>query len=152
MINSIELTDIVRQWVEIFTMHSMHAWTHYVKTSGLSMPQFGILMNLKNHPTCSVSNVSERMDISAAAASQLVDRLVQNGLLERTEDLNDRRVKVLTLTPKGRAFIDDGIEARLSWVHELVASMTPDEYETVGAALNSLTNAAKRLEIKKPVK
>lgn len=152
MIDSDQLTEVIRQWIEIFTMHSMHAWMHFVRTSGLSMPQFGLLMNLKNHPTCTVTDVGEHMDITAAAASQLVDKLVQNGFLERAEDPKDRRVKMLTLTSRGRSLIAEGVEARLSWVHELVSALTPEEYETVGAALKSLNNAARRLEIKKPEK
>lgn len=152
MIDSNQLTDVVRQWVEVFTIRSMHAWTQYVKASGLSMPQFGILMNLHHRQTCSVSNISDQMEITAAAASQLVDKLVQNGFLMRAEDPKDRRSKVLTLSPKGRNLIENGIQARLGWVDELVTGLTPEEYDSVSAALNSLTLAANRLEIKRPVK
>lgn len=152
MIDSDQLTDVIRQWVEIFTIRSMHAWTQYVKATGLSMPQFGILMNLHHQQTCSISNISGRMDITAAAASQLVDKLVQNGFLVRAEDPKDRRSKVLTLSDKGRKLTENGIDARLNWVNEIVASLTPDEYETVAAALGSLTRAANRLEVKPPVK
>jgi DNA-binding MarR family transcriptional regulator len=149
MINSIELTETVRQWMDVFTIRSMHAWGHYVKASGLSMPQFSILMNLNYRQTCGISDIGAHMEISAAAASQLVEKLVQSGLLERTEDPHDRRAKLLTLSDKGRALIKNGIEARSSWVDEMIAALTPDEYESVAAALGSLTRAAGRLEMKK---
>jgi DNA-binding MarR family transcriptional regulator len=152
MINSLELTKIVRQWMDVFTTRSMHAWTRYVKASGLSMPQFGILMNLYYRHTCGVSDISDRMEISAAAASQLVEKLVQAGLLERAEDPSDRRAKLLTLSDKGRALIESGNAKRSDWVDELIDSLEPQEFETVAAALDTLTRAASRIEIKKPEK
>ncbi|HEY3311238.1 MAG TPA: MarR family transcriptional regulator [Anaerolineales bacterium] len=152
MIDSIQLTDFVRQWIEAFTIRSMHGWIQYVKLSGLSMPQFGILMNLHHNHTCSITDVSDSMDISTAAASQLVDKLVQNGLLERAEDPKDRRAKLLTLSSKGRVVVEKGIEARVSWARELVDALTPEEYESVAVALISLTRATNRLEFKKTVK
>ena len=147
MTDSIELTQTVRQWMDVFTTRSMHAWTRYVKASGLSMPQFGILMNLYYRHTCGVSDISERMEISAAAASQLVDKLVQAGLLERAEDPSDRRAKLLTLSVKGRALIDSGLATRSSWVDELIADLSPEEYATVAAALETMTRAAGRLAV-----
>ena len=152
MINSVQLTEILRQWVDVLSTRSMHAWTRYVKASGLSMPQFGILMNLNYRHTCGVSDIGERMDISAAAASQLVEKLVQGGLVERTEDPTDRRAKLLTLTDKGHNLIESGLEARSIWVDEFIAELSPEEYETVAAALASLTRAAKRLEFNRTEK
>ena len=152
MTNSVELTSIVRKWMDIFATRSMHDWTRYVKASGLSMPQFGILMNLHHRHTCGISDISGHMEISAAAASQLVEKLVQSGLLEREEDPNDRRAKLITLSARGQELIATGIEARSRWVDELITTLTPYEYETVAAALSTLTQAAGRLELKKTEK
>ena len=141
MTTTVQLTAIVRKWADVFSTRSMHAWTRYVKASGLSMPQFGILMNLYYRQTCGVSEIGEHMQISAAAASQLVDKLVQSGLLARTEDPGDRRAKLLTLSDKGRLLIDNGIEARSDWVDELVQALSPEEYEKVATALETLGQA-----------
>jgi len=152
MTDQLQLIGIIRQWMDVFTTRSMHDWVRYVKASGLSMPQFGILMNLHYSHTCGVSDISDRMEISAAAASQLVEKLVQSGLLERAEDPSDRRAKLLTLSEKGRLLIESGIEARTSWVNDLVTTLTPDEYDSVLAALGALTRAASRIEPRKPEK
>ena len=50
------------------------------------MPQFFLLMHLRHHEHCGISDLSEHMEITNAAASQLVDKLVQAGLLVRVED------------------------------------------------------------------
>ena len=102
MTDSVRFSRALRQWMDVFMHRSMSGWMQYVKSSGLSMPQFSILMRLHYRGECGISNLSEHMDISAAAASQLVDKLVQAGLLERTEDPHDRRAKQVALSPKGR--------------------------------------------------
>jgi DNA-binding MarR family transcriptional regulator len=114
------------------------------------MAQFGILMQLHYQHQCGITDISNRMEISSAAASQLVDKLVQGALLERTEDPQDRRVKKLKLTAKGQGLIDAGIQARSSWMDELIATLTPEESAVVVEGFSILTEAARRIEI--PVK
>ena len=146
MPSSLELTETIRQLIDVITTRSMRERSHFVKASGLSMPQFGILMHLYYSNNCGISLLGEHMDISAPAASQLVDRLVQHGLVERTEDPNDRRAKQLTLTPKGRELIETGLTARTRWVDELVMSLKPEDYDQVAAVLSKLTEAVRDLE------
>jgi DNA-binding MarR family transcriptional regulator len=146
MPSSPELTEAIRQLMDVITTRSMRERSHFVKASGLSMPQFGILMHLYYSNNCGISHLGEHMDISAPAASQLVDRLVQHGLVERTEDPNDRRAKQLALTPKGRELIETGLTARTRWVDELVRSLKPEDYDQVAATLSKLTEAVRDLE------
>jgi len=150
MASSSELTDTIRKLMEVITTRSTQERANYVKSTGLSMPQFGILMHLYYRHNCGISHLGEHMDISPAAASQLVDRLVQHGLLERTEDPNDRRAKMLALTPKGRELIETGIVARTRWVDELVKSLAPDDYDEVASTLTKLTQAVKDIEQPQP--
>jgi DNA-binding MarR family transcriptional regulator len=141
-----ELSEIIRQWADMTTTRSMQERSHYVKVSGLSMPQFGILMYLYSRSDCGISDIGERMDISAPAASQMVDRLVQHGLVERTEDPNDRRARQLTLTPKGRELIEAGLTARTHWVDDLVRSLAPEDYDEVASTLAKLIEVVQALE------
>ena len=81
MIDKTHLVDICRRWMDVFSIQSMHAWTRYVRSCGLSMPQFGILMNLKHKNTCGVSDISDRMQISPAAVNvkALAQQLTAHG-------------------------------------------------------------------------
>jgi DNA-binding MarR family transcriptional regulator len=146
MTDSIQFTQTLRQWMDVFMHRSMRDWRHYVKASGLSMPQFNILMRLNYRGECGISDISEHMDTSAAAASQLVDKLVQAGLLERMESPRDRRVKQVALSPKGRAFIAQGIEGRYRWVDEMAPKLSLDEQAQITDALNIMIRAAEELE------
>ncbi len=136
----------IRSWMDIFMHRSMRGWGQYAKSTGLGMPQFSILMQLHHKGSCGVSDISERFDITNAAASQLVEKLVQGAFVKRDEDPNDRRAKLLNLTDKGRKFIQRGIEERYRWVDELAERLTAEERAQVSEALNIMTKAAKELE------
>ena len=46
MTEPIQFSHTMRQWMDVLMHRSMRGWMQYVKASGLSMPQFGILMRL----------------------------------------------------------------------------------------------------------
>jgi DNA-binding MarR family transcriptional regulator len=149
MTKPLTISESLRAWMDVFMHRSMRGWSHFAKSTGLSMPQFSILMQLHHKGPCGVSEISERFDVTAAAASQLVDKLVQAGYVERTEDPSDRRAKMLRLSENGSKLVDDGIQERYRWMDELVSHMNPEEQVKVAEALGILTKAAQKLEEKK---
>ncbi len=147
MKNSVQIKTALRRWMEIVMTRSMHDWVHYVKNSGISMPQFRLLMQLYYQDTsCGISQISDDMSITNAAASQLVDKMVQSGLLMRAEDPNDRRAKQVTISERGREFVKDGIEQRYLWVNELAENLNAEERESIMGALTILTDRALALQ------
>jgi DNA-binding MarR family transcriptional regulator len=143
---SAQLIQTIRRFMDAAFHRSMRERARFAKATGLSMPQFGILMQLHFCTQCGMSEISERFDISAAAASQLVEKLVQSGLVERAEDPHDRRARQITLTPRGKAMIEKGMNERYRWVNQLVADMPVKDREKVSEALVILTEAARKLE------
>ena len=139
MTNSLQIKPILRTWTEVMMTRSMRDWARYVKASGFSMPQFRLLMQLYYHSeACGISQIGDDMSITNAAASQLVDKLVQSGLLERAEDPNDRRAKRITLSAKGREMVKEGIEQRYLWVNDLAEALNDDERQSIAQALKVL--------------
>ena len=146
MASSPQLIQTIRQFLDFAMHHSMRERAHFAKATGLSLPQFGVLMQMHYRKDCGVSDLSERFDITNAAASQLVEKLVQSGLILREEDPADRRAKLLNLTAKARELIQQGMEGRYRWVDQLVAKLSPEERAKVSEALIILTEAAGELE------
>jgi DNA-binding MarR family transcriptional regulator len=105
-----------------------------------------VLMQLHHKGACGMSEVSERFEITPAAASQLVDKLVQGGFIVREEDPTDRRAKLLNLTEKGGELIQQGHVERYRWVDELGKKLTTEERAQVSEALDLMTRAAQELE------
>ena len=146
MISYSHLIQTMRRFMDLAIHHSMRASGHFTKAKGVSMPQFSILMQLHYRGVCGMSEVSERFEITPAAASQLVDKLVQSGLIQRDEDPNDRRAKSLKLTDKGKGLIQEGIEQRYRWVEPLAEKLTAEERVKIHEALEIMTRAAMELD------
>jgi len=149
MTNPILFSQSLRAWMDVFMHRSIRGWNHFAKSTGLSMPQISILMQLHHKGPCGMSEVSNRFDISAAAASQLVEKLVHAGYLERAEDPTDRRAKLLTLSAKGEELIQKGTEERYHWLDDLTSKLSTVEQTKVVEALDILTKAAQTMEVKK---
>ena len=86
------------------------------------------------------------MQVSPAGASQMVERLVQQGLVRRVEASGDRRVRQVHPTEEGRQMVETSIAACEKWVEELTASLTAEQMALIGAALRILTERAAALE------
>jgi DNA-binding MarR family transcriptional regulator len=137
------LTDVIREWSEVFMQRSMRDFRKFMDETGLSFSQINILMRLVHGRSIGVSEIGEQLGVTNAAASQAVDRLVQLGLIERTEDPQDRRAKRLALTQKGRTLIEQGIAARSQWVETLTDALTPEEQSMIISAMTLLTAASR---------
>jgi len=139
-------TRSIRAWMDVFMHRSMRGWGRYAKSTGLSMPQFSVLMQLHHKGACGMSEISERFQVTPAAASQLVDKLVQAGFIVREEDPHDRRAKLLNLSDKGSDLVQQGIEERYRWLDQLSGRLTEAERIQIGEALETLTRVAMDLE------
>ncbi len=152
MSNANQLIKALREWTGASMQRSMQAFIHYIKDQNLSMSQIGALFYINRKGSCGVSDIGEDLGISRAAASQMLDRLVQQGLVHRTEDPEDRRAKRIQLTERGHEIIHGTVEARMEWYGNLAASLTSEERKATTAALNILTEKTKELDRKTPEK
>lgn len=141
-----EVERAVRAWAEVFMRRSVHAFIVAMKASGLSQSQVHTLMRLHYRGACPITEIGEELGVTAAAASQIVDRLAGMGLIERAADPLDRRVRQVRLTTRGRGIVARGVEARIAWVRDLARRVPADELDSVVAALKRLTQAAAELE------
>ncbi len=135
----------LHNWMGAFMKYSMRSFILYSKETGLSMSQYGALFRIMRGAS-GVSDLADELGITSAAASQMLDRLVQQDLISRTEDPHDRRAKQIALTDKGRQMLQGTITARQSWLEVLAQALTPAEKEQVAAALNLLIEKTKTLE------
>jgi DNA-binding MarR family transcriptional regulator len=139
-------TQVLHEWTGIFMRRSTIDFMHTMKEFGLSMPQLATMIRLYFADTCGVSDLGNYVGVSNAAASQMVDRLVQQGLLDRNEDPCDRRNKIIRLTLKGQELVQKSLEARHRWMEDLTIALTPDEQDSITKALTLLTQVARQLE------
>jgi DNA-binding MarR family transcriptional regulator len=140
-----QFTKTLQDWSEVYMRHSFHEFKQFMDANSLSLSQVITLFRLYHGGPCGVSDIGTQLGVTNAASSQLIDRLVISGLIERTEDPIDRRAKQLTITSKGKSVLDQGIAARRKWMETLTTQLTPEQRITVIAALTVLTTYAARL-------
>ncbi|NPA31985.1 MAG: MarR family transcriptional regulator [Chloroflexi bacterium] len=120
----------------------VHLWLHasrrFARERGLSVGQLMVLRQLQFNGPCTVSDIAQRMGVTNAAASQLLDRLVEQGLVVRRENPADRRSKSVVLTPAGLQVLEAATRWHERWVNDLLARFSPAEAETVRQALHIL--------------
>ncbi len=113
---------------------------HYMKSQGLSMQQVHALMYIYHNGECQVSDIRDLGQVTNAAASQMTDRLVQAGWVEREEAPTDRRVKLLRLSGKGRELIRASILSNQS-LRNLLDGLTEKQKATLHEALQILSQS-----------
>ncbi|MEX2035743.1 MAG: MarR family transcriptional regulator [Xanthobacteraceae bacterium] len=96
---------------------------------GMTRAQWAVLLRLERREGLKQSDLAEALDLQPITLTRLVDRLCDNGLIERRADPNDRRAKRLYLTPAARPLIDR-IADRIEELSETVlAGIEPAEVE-----------------------
>jgi DNA-binding MarR family transcriptional regulator len=117
--------------------------------SGLTFSQMKVLVELDSpdEDAWTVTALSEELGISPASASRAADGLVRKKLATRVEDPDDRRVRRLTLTSRGRELADTIISARLAGLEDFTASLGSDERRKLEAALDTLLERPEIAEI-----
>ncbi|HWR12152.1 MAG TPA: MarR family transcriptional regulator [Rectinemataceae bacterium] len=146
MSSEAEFLETMGEWARVVMHHSMHGLIHYTKENGLSMSQTVALFKIKRNGMCGVADVGEDLQVSSAAASQMLDRLVQQGFIQRSENPEDRRGKCLTLTDKGQAFLQKGIHVRQRWIKDLADSLSIEERQSANETIAMLVGKARALD------
>ena len=109
---------------------------------GMTRAQWAVLLKLERHEGAQQSELADFLEIQPITLTRLVDRLCDNGLIERRPDPNDRRAKRLYLTPAARPLLDR-IEGQVEELAEKVlAGVDP---AAVGVMLTQLGLARENL-------
>jgi DNA-binding MarR family transcriptional regulator len=139
------LVVTLQEWIEVSMHRSIRNFICYAREGGLSMSQLGALFHIHHRGSSGVTDLGDHLGVTSAAASQMLERLVQQGLILRSEDPSDRRVKQIVLTDKGLQVLQESIRARQRWLYDLAETLSDPEKEATIEALNTLIDKANRL-------
>ncbi len=135
----------LQKWIEVSMHRSIRNFICYARESGLSMSQLGALFHIHRIGSSGVTDLGDHLGVTSAAASQMLERLVQQELILRSEDPSDRRVKQIVLTGKGLQVLQESIRARQGWLYDLAETLSNSEKEAIIAALNTLIDRVNHL-------
>ena len=108
-----------------------------------SLPRFDLMAQLDRHPAgLKMRELSRRLMVTGGNVTGLTDRLVAEGLVERRDDLADRRTYTVLLTAEGKRQFRAMARAHENWVAELFGGLTPAQqsqlFELLGQLKSSL--------------
>jgi DNA-binding MarR family transcriptional regulator len=93
-----------------------------------TLPRFDVMAALDREPDgLTMSGLSECLLVSNGNVTAIVARLVEDGLVTRTQDRTDRRVLRVKLTPKGRREFRLWAAAHEAWIEHLLGDLADAE-------------------------
>ncbi len=116
----------VKLWLVMMKAHEAMATfaAKSVKRAGLGESDFRVLEVLLHKGGMPVNEIGPKVFLTPGSISVAVDRLHRQGLVSRDEDRNDRRVRQVALTPKGRALITEVFAGHAAEMNELAAGLS----------------------------
>ncbi|MGC1851652.1 MAG: MarR family winged helix-turn-helix transcriptional regulator [Solirubrobacterales bacterium] len=113
-----------------------------IEESGLSITQTKVLLELGGHGESAesrqVGDLAETFGVSLPSMSRAVDALVVEDLATRVEDRDDRRVRRVAITDKGKKLVDTLLVVRQAGMEAFAQSLSPTQRRKIDAAIDAL--------------
>src|SRR6476646_552640 len=120
-------------------MKAMRALIRYaaagIEETGLGLSDFGVLEALLNKGPLPVNTIGPIVDLTPGSISIAVDRLFAKGLVTRVESAEDRRVRIVSLTPRGRDLISSAFRKHAGQMRRVFSELSADELRGLEVAL-----------------
>jgi DNA-binding MarR family transcriptional regulator len=142
--------DELRLWLRLFTCKEViegEVRRRLRDTFDVTLPRFDLMAQLERHPNgLRMTELSRRMMVTSGNITGITDQLVDEGLVRREPDANDRRAFVVKLTPTGRRAFDRMAAAHEGWIVELFAGLGAVDMQRTYALLAKLKNHVAALQ------
>jgi MarR family 2-MHQ and catechol resistance regulon transcriptional repressor len=135
--------------VWLVMMKAMRALTKYaaagIEETGLGLTDFGVLELLLNKGPLPVNTIGPIVDLTPGSISTAVDRLVAKGLVSRVESGEDRRVRIVALTPRGKDLIVSAFRKHSGQMKKVFSELSPEELRSLEVKLKKVGKRAAAL-------
>ena len=135
--------------VWLVMMKAMRALTRYaaadIAETGLGLSDFGVLEVLLHKGPLPVNTIGLIVDLTPGSISTAVDRLVEKGLVSRVESAEDRRIRIVTLTPRGKDVIVPAFRKHAGQMRTVFSELSPQELRGLEVALKKIGKRAAAL-------
>ena len=140
--------DELRLWLRLFTCKELiesEVRRRLRASFDVTLPRFDLMAQLDRAPKgMTLGELSQRMMVSNGNVTGLVERLVEQGLMDRRPSEKDRRAQIVTLTAEGRRFFRAMARANGGWIGEMLAELSQTDIETLLRLLGRTKASARR--------
>ncbi len=93
----------------------------------ITPPQLTALQVLQRNGNITIGELGEKMYLAYSTATDLIDRMERNELVQRIRDSNDRRVVRLQILPKGEILVDEVIARRKQYLAGILVEVNEED-------------------------
>lgn len=126
-------TSELRLWLRMLTCTNMieaEIRRRLRERFDVTLPRFDLMAQLDKAPDgISLGEISRRMMVSNGNVTGLVERLAEDGLVERRASDTDRRSTFVRLTDAGRAAFAEMAAEHAEWIGDLFAELKPEDID-----------------------
>src|SRR5882762_6416996 len=137
----------VHAWLVL--MKAMQAITRYalanLEESGLGVSDFAVLEALLHKGPLPVNVIGPKVNLTPGSISVAVDRLVAKNLVSRAECSQDRRVRIVALSPRGKSVITPIFRAHVETMERVFAGLSRHELRQLEQQLKHVGKQAESL-------
>jgi MarR family transcriptional regulator, 2-MHQ and catechol-resistance regulon repressor len=116
-----------------------------IQETGLGDSDFRVLEVLLHKGPLPVNVIGPKVDLNPGSISVAVERLHSKGLVSRVESAEDRRIRMVALTPRGKELIVPVFRRHAAAMNELFLEMKVDELREFEASLKKVGKRAAAL-------
>jgi MarR family 2-MHQ and catechol resistance regulon transcriptional repressor len=135
--------------VWLVMIKAMRALTRYaaagIEGTGLGNSDFRVLEVLLHKGPLPVNTIGPIVDLTPGSISIAVERLVAKGLVSRVESAEDRRVRIVSLTPRGKSLIVDAFQKHAAQMRRVFSELSAEELRDFEMALKKVGKRAAAL-------
>jgi len=135
-------------WIKAYHAAAKYLYAGLQET-GIDDTDFRILEVLLNKGPLPVNTIGPKVNLTPGSISVAVDRLLARGLVSRVESREDRRVRVVSLTSKGKELIAPVFRKHAAEIGNVFADATPKEVRSFEMILKKIGKRAERLGTRK---
>lgn len=156
--------DLYCRWIQFFLMKktasdAIHVWlvlnkafqaiTRHaaarIQHAGLGDSDFRVLEVLLHKGPLPVNTIGPKVNLTPGSISVAVDRLYEKGLVSRVESAEDRRIRIVALTPSGKKLIVPVFRKHAAAMGEVFSELSSDELQQLESMLKKVGKRAEAL-------
>jgi DNA-binding MarR family transcriptional regulator len=124
-------------------LHNCCKERYATEAKAFKVPQAELrcLMLFEGHKYLTGIQISGLLDVAKSRATVIIENLVKKGLVQRSQDPNDARVKLISLTPVGQRKVREIEEFMFTLHQQLLDHIDPIQRTGVISALETLRSS-----------
>jgi len=140
--------DQLRLWLRLFSVARLiesDVRRRLQSEFDVTLPRFDILSQIYRMPDgLMLGELSQRLMVSPGNITSIIKRLVDDELIVRTQNPQDRRENIVRMTPLGRTKFAEMAIANERWICELTEQLSPTEVKSLMALLLKMKTSVRR--------